>query len=466
MKNLNESLLESIDLIQESTLESELEVMFAIGGEYAKIGMLMEYADESVVNEFAIIQEATLFQELSTGEKKPVQIEDKSAKKDDESLIKKILNKIKGFFTFIGNMIKKAFTWIGEKLKKLGEWIKGLFVKGDKDSNSSKAAESMEKTAKGLESHMSSDEEKVKEWVNSEEYKSSVKWWKDYMESKEYKDYLNSLDHKHQEKMKEQFNAVNQAARELDDFDWEHREYENNKDYKTIPMEERKAADDKLIKILKKYKQALSTVLDKTNGAIGSMTRGSSANYETFMDVAKTVYANKIQKDKRLSTALTNFAKHPKLGNNGKFDLEKLFFVDNKFGKFINSYVVTLDNGSYIYGIEFTGGYVRRSLALVKESVRKGHFYDFSKMIDENGNVSYNNTDESSGITELMNYIEKCKGDIVNNYHNFHDSKELEEYSKVIENEYIPAISKATSEMMAFQRFVYDVYAAYKKKVA
>ena len=52
MKNLNESLLESIDLIQESALESELEVMFAIGGEYAKIGMLMEYADESVVNEY------------------------------------------------------------------------------------------------------------------------------------------------------------------------------------------------------------------------------------------------------------------------------------------------------------------------------------------------------------------------------------------------------------------------------
>ena len=51
MKNLNESLLESIDLIQESQLESELDVIFAIGEQYAKVGLITEYASEEVVNE-------------------------------------------------------------------------------------------------------------------------------------------------------------------------------------------------------------------------------------------------------------------------------------------------------------------------------------------------------------------------------------------------------------------------------
>ena len=63
MKNLNESLLESIELIEESALETEINVLASIGDQYTKINMLMEYADESVISEFNIIQEATFFQE-------------------------------------------------------------------------------------------------------------------------------------------------------------------------------------------------------------------------------------------------------------------------------------------------------------------------------------------------------------------------------------------------------------------
>ena len=57
MKNLNESLLESIDLIQEASVDAELEVCSALINEYYKQADILAYADESVVNEFAIIQE-------------------------------------------------------------------------------------------------------------------------------------------------------------------------------------------------------------------------------------------------------------------------------------------------------------------------------------------------------------------------------------------------------------------------
>lgn len=79
MKNLNESLLESIELIEESALTSEIDVLINIGNEYSKIGMLMEYADESVIDEFQIIQEAA-----GTIDYEFPKLEDKSAKKDDK----------------------------------------------------------------------------------------------------------------------------------------------------------------------------------------------------------------------------------------------------------------------------------------------------------------------------------------------------------------------------------------------
>ena len=62
MKNLNESLLESLDLIQEAQLESEISVLASIGDQYMKINMLMEYADEDVVDEFSIVQESFIME--------------------------------------------------------------------------------------------------------------------------------------------------------------------------------------------------------------------------------------------------------------------------------------------------------------------------------------------------------------------------------------------------------------------
>lgn len=119
MKNLNESLLESIDLIQESTIESELGVLFAMGEEYAKAAMITEYADASVVNEFDIIQESAIFMEADES-KKENDTKETTAKKD---------NPIVRFAKWFAGIITTFYNWLKKKFdkteKKINTKIKG-----------------------------------------------------------------------------------------------------------------------------------------------------------------------------------------------------------------------------------------------------------------------------------------------------------------------------------------------------
>lgn len=107
MKNLNESLLENIDLIQESTIESELNVLFAMGEEYAKAAMITEYADASVVNEFDIIQESAIFMEAD--EAKEDETKKTAAKKD---------NPIVRFAKWFAGIIVTFYNWLKKKFAK------------------------------------------------------------------------------------------------------------------------------------------------------------------------------------------------------------------------------------------------------------------------------------------------------------------------------------------------------------
>ena len=106
MKNLNESLLESIDLIQESTVESELNVLFAMGEEYAKAAMITEYADASVVNEFDIIQESAIFMEADE-DKKEDETKKTAAKK--ENPIVRFAKWFAGIIVTFYNYLKRKF---------------------------------------------------------------------------------------------------------------------------------------------------------------------------------------------------------------------------------------------------------------------------------------------------------------------------------------------------------------------
>ena len=119
MKNLNESLLESIDLIQESTIESELNVLFAMGEEYAKAAMITEYADASVINQFDIIQESAIFMEADE-EKKEDETKAAAPKKDNP--IVRFAKWFAGIIVSFYNYLKRKFS---KTEKKINTKIKG-----------------------------------------------------------------------------------------------------------------------------------------------------------------------------------------------------------------------------------------------------------------------------------------------------------------------------------------------------
>lgn len=100
MNEINESLLESIELIEEQTLGSEISVLCSMMDEYTKMGMLMEYADESILQEYSIINENEFILESD---------------KPKEG----ILAKLKNVWSIIVQALKKAKEWIVSKCKKI-----------------------------------------------------------------------------------------------------------------------------------------------------------------------------------------------------------------------------------------------------------------------------------------------------------------------------------------------------------
>ena len=118
MKNLNESLLESIDSIEEIIVESELSVLASIGNGYAKIAMLMEYADDDVVNEFQIIQESVIMEAKRDKKEKKANDNEGKPKEGIITKLKQAWNVIKGFFASIGRWFKTKFENFMKKFRK------------------------------------------------------------------------------------------------------------------------------------------------------------------------------------------------------------------------------------------------------------------------------------------------------------------------------------------------------------
>ena len=93
VQDRNIDLLISIENIQEASLDAEMGVLMALGKEYAKVGMLLEYANEDVIDEYDIIQESVLFTEASTVEEAKKEAEErkkaaKAEKKQDKADMK------------------------------------------------------------------------------------------------------------------------------------------------------------------------------------------------------------------------------------------------------------------------------------------------------------------------------------------------------------------------------------------
>ena len=114
MDNLNRELLSSIDSIEECIVESELNVCVELLNGYAKSTMLMENADESVINEYAIIQEG----------------------------------KIGDFFSSIGKAIKKFFNKLAWAFgARTGGMVTGVLI-GNKIAKAKKQLDKTTKNAK------------------------------------------------------------------------------------------------------------------------------------------------------------------------------------------------------------------------------------------------------------------------------------------------------------------------------
>ena len=111
---MNESLLESISLIEESVLDAEMDTLMALGNEYSKIVLLTEYADEEVLNEYEIVQEAFIME----------------AKEDKEGKPKEgIIAKLKRAWGVIMGLLSKVGQWFAKKVSNVREKIRTKFSK-------------------------------------------------------------------------------------------------------------------------------------------------------------------------------------------------------------------------------------------------------------------------------------------------------------------------------------------------
>lgn len=112
---MNEHLLQTIDSIEETIVESELSVLVSIGNQYAKVALITEYADEDVVNEFDIIQESVI---MEAKKDKKTDNNDGKSKEGIIAKLKKAWNFIKGVFVSIGRWFKTKFLNFINKFKK------------------------------------------------------------------------------------------------------------------------------------------------------------------------------------------------------------------------------------------------------------------------------------------------------------------------------------------------------------
>ena len=104
---LTEEILESIDLIEETQLVSEMAVMESLLNYYDKAIMIMENTDEDRLEEFQVFNESVTME--ATGD-----------------------NKIKNLAMSIWSSIKKFFSMIGSWITKFVNFIKNLFKKKTK----------------------------------------------------------------------------------------------------------------------------------------------------------------------------------------------------------------------------------------------------------------------------------------------------------------------------------------------
>lgn len=136
MTDLNKHLLTAIDSIDEESYVAEMDVLIAINNEYAKAAMLMEYANEEVLDEFEVIQETALFCYMeSTETEKANKAAAKEAKKANKEAEKQAKEQAKENAPIVhkGDFIDKFKGWIKNIINAIKLFFKKLFHISDEN---------------------------------------------------------------------------------------------------------------------------------------------------------------------------------------------------------------------------------------------------------------------------------------------------------------------------------------------
>jgi len=113
MNEQNQFLLNSIQTIEESVLDTELNVLISLGDEYYKTALLLEYASDEAFNELEVFQEASIIEKNAKAAKK----ESNDKANERKSVLKRIIDWFKNIGRIIINFIKRIFNISDENIK-------------------------------------------------------------------------------------------------------------------------------------------------------------------------------------------------------------------------------------------------------------------------------------------------------------------------------------------------------------
>ena len=114
MNKQNQYMLDTIDVIEESVLDTELNVLMSLNDEYCKTALLLEYTSDEAFMEYE-----EMFQEATIIEKNAKQAKKEEADKSNErkTVLKRIIDWFKNIGRIIVNFIKRIFNISDENIK-------------------------------------------------------------------------------------------------------------------------------------------------------------------------------------------------------------------------------------------------------------------------------------------------------------------------------------------------------------
>ena len=153
MNKENQYLLDTLNIIEESAMDAELDVLISINDEYLKTALLLEYASDEIVQECELFQEASIIQKNA----KELKNDNDSKENERKSLIQKIIGWFKNIGKIIINFFKRIFNISDENIAPElppKEVQRAIIAKGIKEIYNFKAVE-------GYETYWDEDHERV-----------------------------------------------------------------------------------------------------------------------------------------------------------------------------------------------------------------------------------------------------------------------------------------------------------------